>query len=54
MHVCFCADVTEDEVREAIREGNTTVEQLQDEIDVANNCCSCLGYVRKLLIDELT
>ena len=53
MYVCLCADLTEDEVREAIRAGHDSVGALQDEINVANNCHSCIGYVRKLLKDEL-
>lgn len=54
MYVCLCSDLTEDDVREAIRDGHDTVEALQDEINVATGCASCLGYVRKLLIAELT
>ncbi len=54
MYVCLCADLTEDEVRKAIREGHVTIQELKDEINVANGCRRCIGYVRRLLREELT
>ena len=54
MYVCLCADVTEDEVIAAIRDGHTTEDQLRDAINVSTGCATCLGYVRKLLKQELT
>ena len=54
MYVCLCADLTEDEVINAIREGHVTIQELKDAINVANGCSGCVGYVRRLLREELT
>ena len=54
MYVCLCADVTEDEVVDAIREGHTTEACLKKATCVGTGCGTCLGYVRKLLDQELT
>lgn len=53
MYVCLCSDLTEDEIRLEIRNGHNTVEALKDKTNVATGCESCLGYVRKLLNEEL-
>ena len=52
MYVCLCADLTEDQVRAAIKKGHNTVQALKDEINVATGCESCMGYVGKLLKEE--
>lgn len=53
VYVCLCGDKTENEVREAIRNGATTIDDLKNEIDVSTGCGTCLGYVEKLLKEEL-
>lgn len=53
MIVCVCNRVTDREIREAI-EGcrPKTLEDLQDEISVADCCGSCQEFVEKMIEDQ--
>jgi bacterioferritin-associated ferredoxin len=49
MVVCICGCVNEQDIREAIEHGHTTLESLQDELGVCRVCESCHGAISYML-----
>ena len=52
MFVCVCASITEDVLREKIREGFDTIYKLQDHLNITCGCNLCFEDVEKM-IDEV-
>src|SRR5260363_419233 len=50
MIICVCQSVSDREVRAAIRNGVTSLEQLQLELGVASGCGKCTNAVCEMLI----
>jgi len=53
--VCRCEDITEDDVRAAIKEGYTDIEELRRKLRIGMGPCQgrvCLQLVRKILKQE--
>jgi len=51
--VCVCRSVTETQIRDAIRGGAHTFEQVQEKTDCSTGCGTCETAVRFVLADEL-
>lgn len=47
--VCFCMSVTRGEIKEAIRNGSSTVDDLKSTLFCCTGCGTCEGRVTKLL-----
>ncbi len=51
VYICLCNGVRQSQIEDAIQSGLTTLEQLQDQLEVATNCgaCTCdvVGLLRK-------
>lgn len=54
MYVCVCKGITDREVRQAIRLGASTLEDLRNSLGVASQCGQCAGCARDLLAEEST
>tara|TARA_S200002703_G_scaffold152609_1_gene153200 strand:+ start:723 stop:884 length:162 start_codon:yes stop_codon:yes gene_type:complete len=52
MYVCLCADKKLDEIRSAIRNGKTTINELKIELGVCTGCGTCERMVEKIIADE--
>lgn len=51
--VCRCMGVRAGEVRESIRQGNTTLDSLEQKLGVMSACGFCKFKIQKLLEEEL-
>lgn len=49
MYICLCNSVKLSEIKKAMGEGITTLEALQDELEVAINCGACTRDVLQIL-----
>ena len=49
MYICLCNAVKKSEIELAILDGHNTLERLQEELDVANNCGACACDVQRIL-----
>ncbi len=47
--VCECMGVTEADIEEAVKQGDTTFEQLQNRTKIGTGCGECIENVRKLM-----
>ena len=48
MYVCLCRRVTDSQIREAVREGATTVRGLRKRLGCTGQCGKCKQQVREL------
>jgi bacterioferritin-associated ferredoxin len=53
MYVCICHGISESRLKQAIREGADSFEQLQSRTGVATCCGSCESCARELLDERL-
>jgi NAD(P)H-nitrite reductase large subunit len=51
--ICFCHGVTEEEIRQSIRNGAHTVEAVQAATQASTGCGGCFSEVERILADEL-
>ncbi len=49
MYVCICNGITDRQIREAIAEGASSVEELHDTLGVASQCGSCSEHALSLI-----
>jgi len=49
MYICICKQVTEKQIKSAIKEGATSLSDLRNELGIASQCGQCSGCARKLL-----
>ncbi|MEO0436265.1 MAG: bacterioferritin-associated ferredoxin [Pseudomonadota bacterium] len=49
MYVCLCSGVTENQIRTAVRAGDTSLSQLKRNLGVAAQCGGCLDHARDIL-----
>ena len=49
MIVCLCRNITEQQIRKAVREGMSTMPALNARLGVANQCGRCHEYTEDLL-----
>jgi len=50
--VCSCMGVMYSEIKAAIEQGHTTVEQLQETLLVTTGCTSCVADIHHILTEE--
>ena len=53
MYVCICQGVTDTQIRQAVREGDTTFAQVRQHLKVANQCGRCSRMVKQIINEEL-
>ena len=51
--ICICMTVSRGEIKEAVRNGKHTVDELKATLFCCTGCGTCEGRVRKVLEDEL-
>lgn len=51
--VCVCNQVSEEEIRKAVREGAHSLEEIANRTKATTNCGTCSSQVISLLRDEL-
>ena len=49
MYVCICKAITEQQVRNAARDGARTLSDLQDDLGVATGCGQCANHAFEML-----
>lgn len=49
MCICQCFDVSESELKQAIKEGYDSIEKLSEYIQVGSHCGGCVEHVEKIL-----
>lgn len=54
MFVCVCSAVSDRQIENAIDEGITSFEAMQDELGVAKACGTCSCEVKRVLQDRLS
>ena len=52
MYVCICNAVTENQVKNALREGATTLEDLRNTLSVGTCCGCCTEYLESRLVQS--
>ncbi|PAB57011.1 (2Fe-2S)-binding protein [Anaeromicrobium sediminis] len=50
--VCGCFEVTEETIREAVRNGATTVEAVGDKTQAGTGCGGCVGRIQEIIDEE--
>ena len=53
MYVCICNSVTDGDIREAVDEGISTLDELRDELKVSSCCGRCADCARDVLHQAL-
>ncbi len=51
MYVCVCKGVTDGQIREAVRDGASTLRDLHARLGVAGGCGRCASHAR-IVLDE--
>lgn len=54
MYICICKGVTEQEIRDAVEEGEIVCFDDLAKLQVAQNCGSCLCSAEEILEEEFT
>lgn len=52
MYICLCNAVKQSQIEEAIDNGFTTFEGLQEHLEVAMNCGACTNDVLRILTEK--
>lgn len=52
MYVCLCVGLTEKEIKDAIDQGNDTLDLLMEEHGVALGCSICKEEIEKILKEK--
>ncbi len=53
MYVCVCKGVTDGQIRQAVREGASTMRELSARLGVATGCGRCASHARIVLDESL-
>ena len=53
MYICICHAVTEQQIRDAVREGAATVAELGARLGVSSGCGSCRPLAKEVLEQTL-
>ena len=53
MYVCVCAGITDQNIRDAIAEGDHSLKALRNRLNIAHGCGMCVRETRQILDDEL-
>lgn len=49
MYVCVCRGITDRDIRKAMMEGATSVDDIEDRLGAGTGCGGCRDYTRRLL-----
>jgi bacterioferritin-associated ferredoxin len=49
MYICLCKAVTDQQIREAVRQGATSLKALRNNLDVMTQCGKCACATKSLL-----
>lgn len=49
MYVCICRQITDSQIRELCREGNTSIAEVRARLGVASECGRCSRHARDLV-----
>ena len=49
MFVCLCSGITEKQIIEAVKAGESSIEALSARLGVGMNCGSCINYTQDLI-----
>ncbi|MBT8144157.1 MAG: (2Fe-2S)-binding protein [Gammaproteobacteria bacterium] len=52
MIVCVCKQVSESQVREALRKGHSSVDEISRCLGVGTGCGTCLEYAQELIEND--
>lgn len=50
--VCLCKDITYTQIKEAMAEGATTIEDIMDKTEAGTVCGNCRKHIRMILNEE--
>ena len=53
MFVCVCNAVTENDIRQAVNNGNETIKQLKEKFAVGGQCGGCITMTKQILNEQL-
>jgi bacterioferritin-associated ferredoxin len=53
MFICVCNGITERQIREAVREGACSLDELGARLGVASGCGTCQEFARQVLHETL-
>ena len=53
MYVCLCRGITDRDIHKAIREGATTLNDLEYQLGAGTGCGGCRDYTERLLENSL-
>lgn len=54
MYACLCADKVEDDIKDAIKQGITDLEDLMEITGIGTGCGTCRLWVEKFISEEIT
>lgn len=54
MYVCICNSVTDEAIRQAVRQGTVSFEQLRFELGVSRSCGRCEQHARSVMAHAIT
>ncbi len=53
MYVCICGAVSDHAIRQAVRRGTVSFEQLRFELGVARGCGRCEEHARQVMVEAM-
>ena len=54
MYICICNQVTDREIRRAVKNGADCMVELRDQLGVAGCCGKCAGHAREIIDEAAT
>lgn len=52
-YICQCMEVTREEIVEAIKKGNNTLELIQDSTKAGTRCGGCIDLIEEIIDEEM-
>jgi len=49
MYICICLGITEKEVKEVIKNGASSYEEIKNSLGVGGGCGCCNDFIRRIL-----
>ncbi|MFM2481922.1 (2Fe-2S)-binding protein [Celerinatantimonas sp. YJH-8] len=53
MFVCICQGITDEQIRKAVREGNISVKEIKQQLQIATQCGRCIKATQAIINQEL-
>ncbi len=53
MYVCVCKNVTDSQIKKAIKNGAQNLHQVKQKLNLGTQCCKCLPTARQIIQQEL-